>query len=331
MTPNPDKLKAGTKHGLKFIGMGLARRADGKLFVAGSDFKVYQIALEPKLELTEIGNHASYVTSAAITGNTLITCGYDQQVTWWDTDKRTKIRSIEAHEKWVRNVALSPDGKFVASVGDDMVAKIFEVASGKLVHTLKGHKERTPTHFPSMLYAVAWSADGKTLATADKVGTIQTWDTTTGKIVKTLEAPGFYTWDGRQRIHSIGGIRSLAFSPDGKYLAAGGTGKIGNIDHLEAAARIEIFDWKSDAKPILFDKAKNKGLVNRLAFAPNGNWLVGSGGAGNGFLWFVDVAGQKVLKEEAVSFHVHGMALNDKADEIVVAGHNNIAAYSLKG
>ncbi|MFQ3592655.1 MAG: hypothetical protein SNJ82_05610 [Gemmataceae bacterium] len=331
MIATPDQLKAGTKHGLKFIAMGLARRADGALFVAGSDFKVYQAVLEPKLELTEIGSHGSYVTSAAITEDTLITCGYDQQLIWWDTQKRTRIRALEAHDKWVRNLAISPDGRLVASVGDDMLAKLFEVATGKLVHTLKGHKERTPTHFPSMLYAVAWSADGKSLATADKVGTIQIWDATTGKILKTLEAPGFYTWDGRQRIHSIGGIRSLAFSPDGKYLAAGGTGKIGNIDHLDAPARIEIFEWQTDAKPILFDKAKNKGLVNRLAFSPNGSWLLGAGGAGNGFLWFVDVAGKKVLREENVPFHIHGLALNPKADEIVVAGHNTIAAYSLRG
>jgi WD40 repeat protein len=331
MNAQPDKLKAGTKHGLKFIAMGLARRADGALFVGGSDFKVYQAKLEPKLELTELGTHNSYVTSAAIVGSTLVTSSYDQQLIWWDTEKRAQIRAVEAHTKWIRNVATSPDGKLLASVGDDMVCKVFEFATGKVVHTLRGHAERTPTHFPSMLYAVTFSADGKHLATADKVGKIVVWDVKTGKELKVLEAPGFYTWDGRQRIHSIGGIRSLAFSPDGKYLAAGGTGKIGNIDHLEAPARIEVFTWQSDAKPILFDKAKNKGLVNRLAFAPNGQWLLGSGGAGNGFLWFVDVAGNKVLKEENVSFHVHGMVTTPNFDEVTLAGHNNIAVYSLKG
>ena len=88
-------------------------------------------------------------------------------------------------------------------------------------------------------------ADGKLLATGDKVAHVVVWDVKTGHRIGRAKAPVMYTWDKVQRLHSIGGVRSLAFSPDGKQLAVGGTGKIGNIDHLEAKSRIEVFDWKA--------------------------------------------------------------------------------------
>ena len=65
----------------------------------------------------------------------------------------------------------------------------------------------------------------------------------------TVEAPTMYTWDPTARIHSTGGVRSLAFSPDGSMLVVGGTGKVGNIDHLDAKARIEVFDTLVGAEP----------------------------------------------------------------------------------
>ena len=71
-----------------------------------------------------------------------------------------------------------------------------------------------------------------TLREQGKVGHVAIWDLATAAKVGEVETPIMYTWDPRQRRHSIGGIRSLAFSPDSKQLAIGGIGKIGNIDHL---------------------------------------------------------------------------------------------------
>jgi len=205
-----------------------------------------------------------------------------------DADKHSPIRSLEAHAKWVRAVEASPDGKTVASVADDMVCRLWD-ADGKLLRELRGHAEQTPHHFPSMLYAAAWSADGKLVATGDKVGHVVVWDAATGQPVKTLEAPGMYTWDPSARRHSIGGVRSLAFSPDGALLAVGGMGKVGNIDHLEGKARVEVFDWQKGERAHEFVSDQFKGIVNRLAFHPAGDWLAGAGGANNGFLLFFDV------------------------------------------
>jgi WD40 repeat protein len=330
---NPAKLKSVKDHGVKQILMACARvPSSNTLYVGGSEFTVCECdPTAAKFELKPLGKHESYVTTVALAGKVPVSGGYDGKLTWWDASKKEATRTVEAHSKWIRQIAVSPDGKTLASVADDMVCKLWDASSGKLLHELKGHKEKTPTHFPSMLYAVTFTPDGKHLATGDKVGHVRVWETATGKFVTSLEAPGMYTWDGKQRTHSIGGIRGLTFSPDGKTLAVGGIGKIGNIDHLDGPARIEIFDVQSGKATHLFEKTKFKGLVNRLTFHPQGEWLLGAGGAGNGFFVFVDLNKGKVAKEEALKFHVHAIALNETCETLVAAGHNALAVYEMKG
>ena len=87
-----------------------------------------------------------------------------------------RVRAVEAHRKWIRDVAATPDGKVVASVADDMVCRLWDAATGRLIHELRGHEEKTPHHFPSMLFACAISPDGRLLATGDKVGHVVVWE-----------------------------------------------------------------------------------------------------------------------------------------------------------
>jgi WD40 repeat protein len=196
---------------------------------------------------------------------------------------------------------------------------------------MRGHQEKTPHHFPSMLFACAFTPDGRHLATADKVGHIVVWEAATGKQAATLEAPVMYTWDPVQRRHSIGGIRALAFSPDGRLLAAGGIGKIGNIDHLEGKARVEVFDWARGQRTHEFPGDKFNGLVESLRFHPEGAWLLAGGGANDGFLMFFDLGAKKALRQEKVSMHVHDLVLGDGAATLYAAGHGKIAVFEMKG
>jgi WD40 repeat protein len=329
---NPANLKSVKQVGTKGIVFCCARQPDSaRLYLGTSEFKVGDMDLSAaKPELKDLGKHGSYVTGVALAGKTLVSGGYDRKLIWWDVEKRTQVRAALAHKKWIRGVSASADGKKLASVADDMVCKVWEAATGKLLHELRGHKEKTPTHFPSMLYACAFTPDGKHLATADKVGHVVIWDVNSGKQVKTLEAPGMYTWDPRQRIHSIGGVRSVAFSPDGKHLAVGGIGKIGNIDHLDGKARVEVFDWSAGKRTHLLEKTKFKGLVQRLAYHPKGDWLLAAGGAGDGFFAFFDLKNDKILREEKVPMHVHAVALSEGAETLYAVGHGKVAVYEMK-
>jgi WD40 repeat protein len=333
MPSNPEKLKILKDISRPYVSFSVSLVPNTtKIYLGCSDFCVYEADYSAaKFEPKELYKHESYVTGVALVDKTLVSGGYEGKLIWWDLAANKQIRSIESHSKWIRNVIASPDGKYVVSIADDMFCRVWETATGKKVFELKGHEEKTPNHFASMLYAVAFSKDGKVLATGDKVGHIVLWNMSDGKQIKTLESPGMYTWDPVQRRHSIGGIRSLAFSPDGKNLAVGGVGKIGNIDHLDGKSRVEIFDLSNGKSIHVFENDKFKGLVNWLSYAPDGSWLLGAGGAGEGFFQFLDVANKKITKQDKVSMHIHDVAMNDTAETLIAAGHNRIIAYEMKG
>jgi WD40 repeat protein len=301
-----------------------------RLLAGASDGNVYDVdPLAEKPEFKALPGHASYVTAVAVASGFVVSGGYDCKLVWRKIDGGEVVRETgNAHAKVIRKLVASPDGKTVASVGDDMVCRLWNAETGELVRELRGHEERTPTHFPSMLYSCAFSSDGQRLATVDKVGHICLWNTSDGAKLQTLEAPGLYTWDPKQRIHSIGGIRSVAFSPDGKRLAVGGIGLIGNIDHLDGPARVEVFDLEKNEKYHEFS-GDGKGLMNQLLFSPDGQRMIGLGGDPNGLVQIYDLEGKKILKSEKAPMHIHAAALSSDSAKVFAAGHGKMAVWEV--
>lgn len=301
-----------------------------RLLYGSSDFHVYEIDLgdeKPEAVALRGEAHQSYVTGLAIAAGHAVSGSYDGRLIWWNLESRERVRDLAAHDLWIRRVASSPDGKLIASVADDMLCKLWDAETGELVRTLSDHQPLTPHHYPSMLYAVAFSTDAKLLATGDRVGHVAIWDTASGEKVGAVEAPVMHTWDPKQRRHSIGGIRSLAFSPDSEQLAVGGIGQIGNIDHLGGPSRVEIFNWREGRRLYEIEDEKLKGLVEQLAFHQSGAWLLAAGGDNNGFVTFYDSATGKLIHQVKAPMHVHAFVLSEDCGRLYTVGHDKIAVW----
>jgi WD40 repeat protein len=302
-------------------------RVPGKeeIFAGDSEGRIHHVDMSAaKPQPVFRAGHVSYVSGLVLTGKCLISAGSDRKIAWWDAATRQPIRSVEnAHRMWIRHLALSPDGRIAASVADDMVCRLWDVEAGKVVRELRGHPEKIRRHsLRSKLFTCTFSPDGKYIATADQEGRILIWETGSGKLLVCCEAHTFFEWDdnsARLWGHSFGGVRSLAFSPDSKLLAAGG---IENTDVaiIKGTALVQVFDWQTGEKTHEF-KGGGNGMIENLHFHHRGKWLLGAVGAGEaGKLLFYDLEQKKILKEIAVPMSVFGMTVNETSDVVDTVG-----------
>ena len=123
----------------------------------------------------------------------------DHTVKLWDAATGREVRTLRGHTAAVLGVAYSPDGRTLASAGDDRTVRIWDAATGQEVRTLRGHT--------ASVMSVAYSPDGRTLASASDDRTVKLWDAATGQRVRTLRG-------------HIGCRLGVAFSPDGRTLAS---------------------------------------------------------------------------------------------------------------
>jgi WD40 repeat protein len=108
----------------------------------------------------------------------------------WDTTTGKLIKTLPGHSMSVRGLAWSMDGNILASAGDgDNIIKLWDKTTGNLIKILTGSGATSngiDGNNGNILNAIAWSQDDKFIATTDIEKTIQLWDVTTGKFIKSL-------------------------------------------------------------------------------------------------------------------------------------------------
>jgi WD40 repeat protein len=343
-TPSPDEsatklpnaIKVRKTFSLPGIGFCIAMNPSTPFVCIGLSSAAIQKAdlSAEAIEPSDLGipAHTSYVTGLVRCGDMLISGSYDCSLIWQNADSGVVVRTVtDAHSRWIRMLAISPDEARIVSVGDDMQTRLWDAATGKCLAIWGDYELKTPHGFPSMLYAVTFSPDGKWIATGDRTGRVLVRDAANGEIARTLETPVMYTWDPRARRHSIGGIRSLAFSHDSTQLAVGGMGQVGNIDHLEGVSRIEIFNWQSGERRFEIEDSKHKGLVEALHFGPGDSFLVAAGGDQNGFVSVYNMGDGKLLTQDKAPMHVHDFELTNDGRSLVAVGYHQGAVIDLFG
>jgi len=187
---------------------------------------------------------AVYAMRFAPHGKTLTSCGYDRRLKVWHTGTArlqsfTRLDQYRSDNDFPASMAFSPNGQQLAWGLKDNTARLWETATAKELHVLRGHE--------GAVTAAAFSADGQTLATGSRDRTARVWDTATGTALVMLSG----------HKHTV---QAVAFQPRGRLLATGSAD--GTVKLWDLADGAERATLQGPGKPI-----------QAVAFAPDGQSL----------------------------------------------------------
>jgi hypothetical protein len=146
---------------------------------AGDDGTISIWNLTDRILVRRLKRHKGAITDLVFSpdGN-LISSSWDKTVRLWQPKTGRLIDTLAGHSQIVNAIALSRDGKILASGSQDRTIRLWDLTTGKSIHTFEGHSLG--------VVSLAISPDGKILASGSGDGTIKLWDLATNKLIKTL-------------------------------------------------------------------------------------------------------------------------------------------------
>jgi WD40 repeat protein len=144
------------------------------------------------------------------------------------------------------------------------------------VQTLRGHE--------SHVYNLAYHPTEPHLVSGDLQGNLKQWDLRRGEQVRQFDATMFFRFDTTFRA-DIGGIRAMAFRPDGGQLAVTGITNVTNAFAGVGNPAAIAFDWTGSRRQTLRPQAAFQGTGWGIAYHSSG-FILGAAGGNNGALYF---------------------------------------------
>ena len=279
-------------------------------FSQGSVLKVWDVARGEVVKDIPIGRLAPAALALSPDGSTLFAAVLDRRggsaLEVYDMESGEETRKIILGQiPGFLGVAVSPDGKTLATTDGQRPPKIWDVSTGKQVCNLNTQMQGFGNS------VLTFSPDGKALATADfEGGVVNLCDPGTGKV--------------RQRLPGQGGkVTALAYSPDGKLLAVTATDQSLHLWDTETGEILRKIQRGPVRKKLSFGFALG-GVLQALAFSPDGKTLLTTHGDHALHTW--DVAtGREVFSHEGHTAHVSSLTFSPDGKTLATGGGDGAA------
>jgi WD40 repeat protein len=194
----------------------------------------------------------------------------DNAARLWNVRTGQLLRQFPGHKDGVEAVAISPQGDLLATADSAHFTRIWEIKSGKVLHCFADDER---------IEALAFAPSGKHLAARSHEGSVCFWDVVGGTKVRGMGGSRLSGASDIENMRSSG----LAFSPDGKVIAAAGGPE---------TPEIQLYDTSTGKRTRTF---RGLDFFTCLAFSPDGKTLAAAGYDRRIRLWDV-VKGQELLQ-----------------------------------